>query len=190
MKHRQQDIETDRREDVPFGDLLYLLGEGVAEAQERLDANAVTAARSLAETTIDVVPRITRTIEADGTVSRTTDPPEKRSLLDVGFEPTRYRFEEATVEVAVDASFSESADTEFVGGTRDATDTTDDERRPTLRASTVDAPAQRRIGSEVETNTRLSARLRPTPLPSLSGSTTGAAPEHPTVEDDGGDDAD
>ncbi len=182
MRHRQHHTGTDRHvrsdggrppevRDLPFDELLSLLAGGVAEAQERLDAEAVAAARSLTETTVDVVPRVTRTIDAGGTVSTTTAPAEERTLLELGFEPTRYRFEEATVEVDVDAAFV-------------------DEGGSALRASTTDASTRRRVRGEVETNARLSARLRPTPLPPRTGPATGEADGPIDDRTDGGIDAD
>jgi len=72
---------------VPFDDLVYLLAAGVADAQTALDAHAAETLTSLAETEIDVVPTLTRTIESDGTVTTDTAATERRSCSNSGSRP-------------------------------------------------------------------------------------------------------
>ena len=141
--------------DIPFGDLVYLLAESVSDAQTKLDANTAETFETLAETEVDVVPRLTRTVEDDGTVTTDTAPAEPRSLLELGFTPSRYQFSEATVEVGIDISVAE----------HEQRDAETEGREIGLRAGTYEVTEQRRYDRNVEANARLTARLEPTPLP-------------------------
>jgi hypothetical protein len=160
--------------DVPFDDLVYLLAESVADAQQTLDVRTVETIETLAETTVDVVPSVTRTITADGTVTTETAATESRSLLELGLTPSRYQFREATVEVEVDIGVTE-------------TEASDEERtgRPYgLRADTRSVTERRTYDREVTANARLAATLEPTPLPAA------AEPAERREEPDGGTRAD
>lgn len=142
--------------DVPFDDLIYLVAEGVAEAQTKLDLTTAEVLQTLAETEVDVVPRITRRIEEDGAVTTTSPPPESRSLLELGFEPTRYQFSEATVEVGFDLSVTEEEERETES---------ESEYGFGLRAGTYETKEFRKLGRELETNANVTARLEPVPVP-------------------------
>jgi hypothetical protein len=140
--------------DVPFGDLLYLVAEGVAEAQTKLDLNTAEVAETLATTEVTVPTRVTRRVTEDGTVSadRTS---EERSLLELGFEPTRYQFSEVTIDIDVDLTVTEAAETER------------EEEGSTygLRAGTYELTEERKFGREMQSTASVSARLEPVPLP-------------------------
>lgn len=155
--------------DVPFDDLVYLLAAGVADAQTALDAHTVETLDTLAETAVDVVPSVTRTVEPDGSVRTETAPAESRSLLELGLTPARYQFSDATVEVEVDVSVTERTG-------RDGESTRDDESGDArdagrqkaafgLQAGTRAVIDQRRFDRTIGANARLAARLEPTPLP-------------------------
>jgi hypothetical protein len=163
--------------DVPFDDLVYLLAAGVADAQTALDAHTVETLDTLAETAVDVVPSITRTIESDGSVRTETASAESRSLLELGITPARYQFSDATVEVEVDVSVTERTGRDDEA-TRDHTATDDRDaggrKRPFgLRAGTQAVIDQRRFDRTIGANARLAARLEPTPLPTRLETTDG-----------------
>lgn len=160
--------------DIPFDDLIFLVAEGIADAQAKLDTSTADLLETLATTEVDIVPRITRTIEADGSVSSTSAATESRSLLELGFTPTRYQFSEATVELHIDMSVAEE----------ETRDSEEQGRHLGLRAGTYEVTEQRKYDRTIESNTTLTARLEPTPLPI----------ELPPIEDRhidaGGDDGD
>lgn len=159
---------------MPFDDLVYLLAESVADAQRTLDLRTAETIETLAETAVDVVPSVTRTIAADGTVTTETAEAESRSLLEIGLTPSRYQFSEATVEVEVDIGVTE-------------TEESDEERtgRPYgLRADTRSVTERRTYDREVTANARLAATLEPTPLPAAT------EPTERREAPDGGIDAD
>ena len=141
--------------DIPFDDLVYLLAESVSDAQTKLDANTAEVLKTLAETEVDVVPRLTRTVGDDGSVTTDTAPTKPRSLLELGFTPSRYQFSEATVEIGVDISVAE----------HETRDVEREGRTVGLRAGTYEVTEQRRYDRNVEANARLTARLEPAPLP-------------------------
>ncbi|WP_142857470.1 hypothetical protein [Salinigranum halophilum] len=156
-----------RIDEVDFRDLIYGMAESVSEAQVELDRNLAATMVEFAETEVDVVPQVTRTIAEDGTVTYDSTKRAKRSLLDLGLTPTRYQFSEATVDVAFDLSFA-------VGGT----DTADETGRSRLRADTREAHHQRRYYGEIDTTAKISARLVPVPTPA----TLTPATVEPTAE--------
>jgi hypothetical protein len=154
--------------DVPFDDLLYLLAEGIASAQTKLDLSTAELLETLAETEVDVVPQLTRRIDEHGGVETESAATESRSLLELGFTPTRYQFSEATLEVGVDIRFSEEGERESES----------EGRRLGLRAGTYEVTEQRKYDREVEANARINARLQPVPLPvELSPTETRDTPE-------------
>jgi len=61
--------------DVPFPEMIASMGQGIADAQNQLDMNSVEVAKVLAETEIEVVPAITRTIDSEGEVTYSSATP-------------------------------------------------------------------------------------------------------------------
>ena len=175
------DRTTQTVSDLPFDDLVSLLATGVADAQTALDLQTAETAASLAETEIEVVPSLTRTIDPDGTVTTDAAATERRSLLELGFTPARYRFSDATIEVEMDVSVAENdrssterAETERAG------------RAHELRAGTQSVIDRRTFDREAGANARLAARLEPTPMPARVGSdASGETGETPAAVDGG-----
>lgn len=149
---------------VPFDDLVYLLAEGVADAQTRLDLNAIETLETLAETEVDVVPKLTRTVETDGTVTTESAPTQSRSMLELGLAPARYQFSDATVEIEVDVT----------AASHERLDDERTDRSSGLQAATRAVIEQRKYDREIGANARIAARLVPTPLPIDVGSPEGS----------------
>lgn len=79
-------------ENVPVGTLIRKLGESIAEAQLALDRNAIAALSLMADREKGIVlPGET----------------EARSMLELGFAPTFFHFNNATVEAVVTFSVTE-----------------------------------------------------------------------------------
>jgi hypothetical protein len=158
-----------RMDEIDFRDLIYGTAESVASAQFELDRNLAASMVEFAETKVDVVPRVTRTIADDGTVTHTPAKTEERSLLDLGLTPTRYQFSEATVDVEFDLSFGVSG-----------TETEDETRKSRLRVDTSEAHHQRRYYGKIDTTAKISARLVPVPTPAAFTPATVEASGEPT----------
>jgi hypothetical protein len=141
--------------ELPFDDLIYLLAEGVATAQTKLDLSTAELLETLAETEVDVVPQLTRRFDGDGRVRTDASASETRSLLELGFAPTRYQFSEASVDIDIDISLSEQK----------TTDSESEERSVGLRAGTYELTEQRKYDREMNGNAQIRAVLRPVPLP-------------------------
>lgn len=157
LRHRgiATGIATREEPEIPFDDLIYLLAESIAEAQTKLDLSTAEVMETLAETEVEVVPQITRQFDADGNLATETAESESRSLLELGFTPTRYQFSEATVEVGVDISVTEEEEHESES----------EGPRLGLWAGTYEVKEQRKYDRTVEANAQIQARLEPVPVP-------------------------
>jgi hypothetical protein len=168
---------TIRREDeVDFQDLIYGMAESVADAQVKLDYNMAESMTRFAETKVEVIPRVVRTINPDGSIVETPDEPVERSMLELGLTPQRYQFSEATVDVEFDLSFA-----------TDETDTSEQKSKARFRVDTSEAHHRRRYHGEANTTAKISARLVPVPTPASFGPATvetGTVADT-TAEDDG-----
>lgn len=98
--------------EVPLPEMVEKLALGIAKAQEALDINSVSTAQALGETTVEVIPSVTKTIAADGTVSYSAADPIELSLLQIGLFPTFYQFSEATIDVKMDIKTKSERKTE------------------------------------------------------------------------------
>ena len=146
--------------DVPLPDMVTKLALGVAEAQKALDENSVETAVALAETEIEVVPAITQTIAADGSVSFVQADPIEMSLLQVGLNPTFYQFQEASIEVTMDIKTTTSSETSVKVGLKAKVGFA------MWSASVrVDVEHNRKFGKEVKGTSRLFTKMVPVAPP-------------------------
>ncbi|OKY78699.1 MAG: hypothetical protein BTN85_1196 [Candidatus Methanohalarchaeum thermophilum] len=145
--------------DVPLPDMVAKLGIGVAEAQHALDENSIEIAKILADTEIEIVPAITRTIKED-TVEYSAAEPIETSLLQVGLNPAFYQFSEATIEVEMDIKTTSEKETEVSVGTKGKVGFG-------LWSSSisVDVKHNRKFGKEVHGTSKLKTKMVPVPPP-------------------------
>ena len=146
--------------DVPLPDMVTKLALGIAEAQRALDENSVETAQLLADTTIEVVPALTQTIAADGTVSFTAAPAVEMSLLQVGLNPAFYQFAEASIEVTMDIKTTTSSETNIKVGFKAKVGFA-------MWSSSVriDVSHNRKFQKEVRGTSRLFTKMVPVPPP-------------------------
>jgi hypothetical protein len=146
--------------DVPLPDMVAKLAVGVADAQRSLDKNSIDTAVALAETTIDVVPAVTQTIAADGSVTYTQADAIEMSLLQVGLNPTFYQFAEASIEVTMDIKTTTSVETNIKVGV---------EAKVGFgmwsASARTDVSHNRKFGKEVRGTSRLFTKMVPVPPP-------------------------
>ena len=149
------ETEVNETPSASFADLLRMLAEGIADAQASLDKASADMAVELAETTVEIVPRITETIDAEGNVTFAQAPAQEVSLLALGVTPTFYQFSEAKVEVAMDLKIVENQ-----------TETGDAKRRRLgLFAETANIRFERKLNRDVTVSSKISATLVPVPKP-------------------------
>jgi len=146
--------------DVPLPDMVTKLALGIAEAQRALDENSVETAILLAETPIDIVPALTQTINADGTVEFDAAPPVAMPLLQIGLNPAFYQFSEASIEVTMDIKTTTSQETNIKVGFKAKVGFA------CWSASVrVDVSHNRKFQKEVRGTSRLFVKMMPVPPP-------------------------
>ena len=98
-------------QDVPIGDMIKSYAVGIADAQWELDQKSIALAYELMGAAI--------TLRDEDGVER------DRTLLELGFAPTFYQFQEATIEVAVSLSMrvEQSVSVDLSLGASRSTDT-------------------------------------------------------------------
>ncbi len=146
--------------DVPFPEMVASLGQGIADAQNQLDMNSVEVAQILADTNIDVVPALTRTIASDGSVSYDEAAPISVSLLQAGLFPTFYQFSEAVIDVEMDIKTSTERETNIEVGAKAHAGFG-------LWGGSIqtDVSHNRKFGKEVHGTSRLKTTMVPVPEP-------------------------
>ena len=108
--------------EVPVGDLLRSVAQGIADGQTALDVAAVKTLIALAATNVELIPEITEVIAPetlqvqtdDGTidvtgvrVSATAAEPVEMSALQAGLVPSFYQFTEATIQLKLSVQMRE-----------------------------------------------------------------------------------
>ena len=139
---------------VSFGDLVRMLAEGIADAQTSLDRASAELVEELAGTTVNVIPQVIETIDADGKITFEQAEPQAVSLLSLGVTPTFYQFSQATVEVVMDIKVVESEQVREDG-----------KRSYGLFAGTADVRTERKLNRDVAVHSKLTATLVPVPMP-------------------------
>lgn len=137
-----------------FADLVRMLAEGIADAQASLDKTSADMVVELAQTKVEIIPKVTETIDEAGNVTFEQAPAQEVSLLELGVEPTFYQFSEAKVEVAMDLKIVENE-----------TESGDRKRRYSLFAETANIRFERKLKRDVNVSSKLSATLVPVPKP-------------------------
>jgi len=137
-----------------FGDLVRLMAEGIADAQASLDRTSAELVAEFASTQIQIVPRITETIDANGNMTFEQAPPQTVSLLDIGVVPTFYQFSETTVEAVMDLRIVENQ-----------SESGDGKRRFGLFAETYNVRFERKLNKELNVFSKVTTKLVPVPRP-------------------------
>jgi hypothetical protein len=158
--------------EVPVGDLLRSVAQGIADGQAALDLAAVQTLIALSQTTVDLIPEITEvispetlqvqtdgdTIEVTGArVTATASDAVQLSALQAGLTPSFYQFAEATIQLKLSVQMRE------VRETQSAT-----LGPPVLRAfaSNVNMRTQNTFSYTAEASSSVTALLKPVPPPS------------------------
>lgn len=147
------DVPARETDSVNFGDLVRMLGEGIADAQASLDRSSAELVAELATTMVDIVPSVTEVIAEDGTVTFEHGEVRRVSLLDLGVTPTFYQFSSATVEAVLDLK-TVVVETQTGGG-----------KRFGLLANTASVKTERKLNRDVHVTSKFTATLVPVPMP-------------------------
>lgn len=164
--------------EVPVGDLLRSVAQGIADGQAALDLAAVQTLIVLSQTMVDLIPEITEVIspeklkvQTDGdtievTGARVTATPSdsvQLSALQAGLTPSFYQFAEATIQLKLSVQLREVRETQSptLGP-------------PVLRAfaSNVNMRTQNTYSYSAEASSSVTALLKPVPAPARLVPTT------------------
>lgn len=99
---------------VPFGDMIFSMGQAIAKSQTLLDQNAINTTKYLASTTINL-PDIA-SLKDDGSYGGADT---KFALIALGFYPPFYQFTNSTIQVKMAISMATSSDF-TIGGSASA----------------------------------------------------------------------
>jgi hypothetical protein len=178
-------------QEVPFGELLKNVAQGIADGQRALDATSLMTLVELSKTMVDLIPEVTEVmlpepllinvsgqapVEATGVrVDASAAAPIQMSALQAGLTPTFYQFTEATIEAKVSMQLREVQTTDNQGTKRMGL---------AMFASNVNFRAQSTYSYSAEASSSVTAILRPVPAPARAVPSTvvvNALGQHPTV---------
>jgi hypothetical protein len=157
--------------EVPFGDLISNIAQGIADGQRALDMNSIQTLAALATLQVEVVPEITEVLEpaqfsvpVSGQppvqvtgirVEATASTPVQMSALQAGILPTFYQFTEATISLKLSLQMREADQTQ--------TDGTSTERVLVPFGSHVNFRTQSTFGYNASAATQINVTMRPVP---------------------------
>jgi hypothetical protein len=158
--------------EVPFGDLLSNVAQGIADGQLALDITSVKTLIALSNTMVDLIPEVTEVITPQpmsinvsgqpsvqvtgARVTATPSAPVKMNALQAGITPTFYQFTEATIEmkVSMQARAVEETDTNGKKSTGIR-----------LFGSNVNFRTQNTFSYSADASSSVTAVIRPVPAP-------------------------
>ncbi len=157
--------------ELPIGDLLSSVAQGIAEGQRALDLTSVQTLIALANTPVNVIPEITEVITAatssvpisggsvvvtGARVTASAADPVTMSALEAGITPTFYQFTEATIQLKVSMQVRQ-----------EDTTGTDGSRQTGFRAygSHVNFRTQNTYSYAVDASSVVTATIKPIPAP-------------------------
>ena len=159
--------------EVPFGDMLRSIAEGIADGQHALDLTSLRTLQELTQLKVAVIPEITEVISprpfdvpisgqapvrvTGARVEATAAAPVEMTALQAGIEPTFYQFTEATIQLKVSIQLRETRET-----------SSDGKSSRGLRAftSNVNFRTKNTYSYNVEACSSVTAILKPVPAPS------------------------
>jgi hypothetical protein len=165
--------------EVPFGDMLRSIAEGIADGQHALDLTSLRTLQELTQLKVAIIPEITEVITPQpfdvpisgqapvrvtgARVEAIAAAPVEMTALQAGIEPTFYQFTEATIQLKVSIQLRETRETSADGKSSRG-----------LRAftSNVNFRTKNTYSYNVEASSSVTAIMRPVPAPSRLTPTT------------------
>jgi hypothetical protein len=165
--------------EVPFGDLLRNVAQGIADGQRALDLTSVQTLIELSKLMVDVIPEVSEVITpvqltvpisgqpaiavTGARVTATPSDPVKMNALQAGILPTFYQFTEATIQLKLSVQVRQVEETDTQGNQRPAL---------YLFGSNVNFRTQNTFTYAADASSSVTAILRPVPAPSRLTPTT------------------
>ncbi len=142
--------------EAPVPELIESLGKAIASAQYEMDATAVEIGEKLGNTTVSLRDENGKEVE--------------RSLLELGFTPSFYHFQEATIEVKMTINLEVEAGARITrgGGEEDAEEDDDEEESKSVIpiGSSLSLDVHGKFGFDQEGSSKITAKLVSIPSPS------------------------
>jgi len=158
--------------EVPFGELLSSIAQGIADGQRALDLTSIQTLVALSKTPVDVIPEVAEVITAasydvpvsgqkpvqitGARVSANPADPVHMNALQAGLLPTFYQFTEANINLKLSIQLRQTEETDTEG-----------KRRTRLMAfgSNVNFRTQNTFSYKVDASASVTATMRPIPPP-------------------------
>ena len=158
--------------EVPFGDLIADVAQGIAEGQRALDLTSVQTLIELSKATVDLIPEVTEVITPEpfdvnvsghapisvtgARVTASASEPVQMSALQAGIVPSFYQFAEATIQLKMSLQIRE-VEKEESEGTKS--------RGKHLFGSHVNFRTQNTFTYTAEASSSVTAVIKPVPPP-------------------------
>ncbi|MGH3052201.1 MAG: hypothetical protein ACRDM8_04480 [Gaiellaceae bacterium] len=158
--------------EVPFGDLIADVAQGIAEGQRALDLTSVQTLIELSKATVDLIPEVTEVITPEpfdvnvsghapisvtgARVTASASEPVQMSALQAGIVPSFYQFAEATIQLKMSLQIREVEKEESEG---------EKSRGKHLFGSHVNFRTQNTFTYTAEASSSVTAVIRPVPPP-------------------------
>jgi hypothetical protein len=158
--------------EVPFGDLIANVAEGIAEGQRALDLTSVRTLIELSKATVDLIPEVTEVITPEpfdvnvsghapisvtgARVTASASEPVQMSALQAGIVPSFYQFAEATIQLKMSLQIREVEKEESEGKKS---------RGKHLFGSHVNFRTQNTFTYAAEASSSVTAVIKPVPPP-------------------------
>jgi hypothetical protein len=158
--------------EVPFGDLIADVAEGIAEGQRALDLTSVRTLIELSKATVDLIPEVTEVITPEpfdvnvsghapisvtgARVTASASKPVQMSALQAGIVPSFYQFVEATIQLKMSLQIREVEKEESEGKKS---------RGKHLFGSHVNFRTQNTFTYTAEASSSVTAVIKPVPPP-------------------------
>ena len=159
--------------EVPFGDFIANVAQGIADGQRALDLTAVQTLLELSKATVDLIPEVTEVITPEtinvkvsghdpipvtgARVTASASESVPMSALQAGIVPSFYQFAEATIQLKMSLQMREVKQEETEGETS---------RGLRLFGSHVNFRTQNTFTYTAEGSSSVTAIIRPVPPPS------------------------
>jgi hypothetical protein len=157
--------------EVPFGELLRSVAQGIADGQKALDLTSIQTMITLANTPVSLIPEVTEVITAapypvpvsGGSVQVTgvrvaasAATPIIMTALQAGILPTFYQFSEATIQLKVALQVRQVEETDAAGNQSVSLG---------IFSSNVNFKTQNTYSFSGDASSSVTAIIRPTPPP-------------------------
>lgn len=156
---------------VPFSELVSNLGLAIAEAQFAMDETGIRLAQMMGgEYEVTETNPVTGQTTSETKKSLVKFDGQELSMLELGFTPTFYQFTEATIEIKISISFSQTTEYERTRSTRTVSAVYTSffiGAYGRVKATSVSARYANQFNYSAEGSSLMRAKIMPIPAPAV-----------------------